>query len=180
VSKGVASEAEKQAKAVVASPPAQAKKKTELTPAPVVDRSTMLPKEETTTVKLADKPAKQTVEQSKAVVAKSIASAPKNSSGQLLREQWLLKQKPSSYTIQLVGFQDEKGIAKFVQRHSLSGSVAYYRTQRNGKPWFPVLYGVYSTRSRAVAARGNLPKSLIDSGPWLRTMSAVQKDIRAR
>lgn len=140
--------------------------------APVVERSVSLPKQESAAVRVIDKPA-ATVVKSPRVVSKPVAN-------KLLREQWLLNQKPSSYTIQLAGLQDEKGVAKFIQRHSLSGTIAYYRTQRNGKSWYPVLYGVYPTRIRANAVRDNLPESIVKSGPWVRTLNAVQKDIRAR
>ncbi len=149
-------------------------------PAPVEDRSTVLVQKEA--------PSINATEGQQGLTKKKTTTTPKNPSvvspkvgpSGFLREEWLLKQSPSGYTIQLVGFQDEKGIAEFVRRHSVSGHIAYYRTTRKGKPWFPVLYGAYSTRSRAVEARNNLPESLIKSGAWLRTLSSVQKDIKAR
>jgi len=153
--------------------PALAQKKGVPTPAPVEDRSTALVQKEVPAVKV-------TEARAATVATKKSAVAVKSHSGGFLREEWLLKQSSSSYTIQLVGLQDEKGIAKFIRRHSVSDHIAYYRTQRNGKPWFPVLYGVYSTKSRAVDARDKLPKSLVNSGVWLRTLGSVQKDMRAK
>jgi DamX protein len=170
--KSIASEVSSKPKPIKLAPPAPAASGNSSVAAPVEDRSIALAKEEAAAVSVVKKPA--------AAASKPSKFVPKQVSGGLLREQWLLRQKPSSYTIQLVGLQDEKGIAKFIRRHSLTGPIAYYRTQRSGKPWYPVLYGVYPTRDRANAARSNLPESIVKSGPWLRSLNAVQKDIRAR
>ncbi len=178
--KTAAPEVKQPVKPVEVRPPSPIQKKAHPAPAPVEDRSTVLVTEDVSAVKLIDKPAKQIVEQPAGTGNKPAVTTMKKRSGRFLREAWLLKQKPSSYTIQLVGLQDEKGITGFIKRHSVDGPIAYYRTLRNGKPWFPVLYGAYSTKARAVTARGKLPKSLIDSGAWLRTLGSVQKDIRAR
>jgi DamX protein len=170
--KSSASEVSSKPKPIKIAPPAPAASGTSSVAAPVKDRSMALAKEEAAAVSVVKKPAAAASKPSKVV--------PKQVSGGFLREQWLLRQKPSSYTIQLVGLQDEKGIAKFIRRHSLTGPIAYYRTQRSGKPWYPVLYGVYPTRGRASAARSNLPESVVKTGPWVRSLNAVQKDIRAR
>lgn len=170
--KSSASEVSNKPKAIKTAPPALAASEISSVAAPVEERSMALAKEEAAAVSVIKKPV--------AAASKPAKVAAKQVSGKLFREQWLLRQKPSSYTIQLVGLQDEKGIAKFIKRHSLTGPIAYYRTQRSGKPWYPVLYGVYPTRDGANAARSNLPESVVKSGPWLRTLNAVQKDIRAR
>lgn len=170
--KSVASKVRSKPKPVEITPPAPAQSGASSSPAPVEDRSMVLAKKEVSAISVSKKPA--------ATAPKPAKVAVKQASNRLFREQWLLQQKQSSYTIQLVGFQDEQSIAKFVQRHSLSGVIAYYRTQLNGKSWYPVLYGVYSSRGRANAARSNLPESIIKTGPWVRTLGAVQKDIRAR
>jgi DamX protein len=95
-------------------------------------------------------------------------------------EAWLLQQRPSSYTLQLIGLQDEAGIARFLERYKLPGQTAYFRTSRQGKPWFPVLYGIYPNRDAAVAARERLPESLKKAGVWPRSLESVQKEIRNR
>jgi DamX protein len=96
------------------------------------------------------------------------------------REAWLLQQRPSSYTLQLIGLQEEAAVSRFLERHKLPGQTAYFRTSRQGKPWFPVLYGVYPNRDAAVAARDRLPASLKRSGAWPRSLESVQKEIRSR
>jgi DamX protein len=170
--KSSALEVSSKPKPIKIAPPASTTIGTNSVAAPVEERSMALVKKEVAAVSVINKPTTAASKPSKVV--------PKQVAGGFLREQWLLRQKPSSYTIQLVGLQDEKGIAKFIRRHSLSGPIAYYRTQRSGKPWYPVLYGVYPTRGRASAARSNLPESVVKTGPWVRSLNAVQKDIRAR
>jgi DamX protein len=95
-------------------------------------------------------------------------------------EAWLLQQSPGSYTLQLIGVQEEAGVSRFLGRHQLPGQTAYFRTSREGKPWFPVLYGIYPNRNAAVAARDRLPESLKKAGAWPRSLESVQKEIRSR
>ncbi len=150
------------------------------TPAPVEERSTHLVKKEAPAVKLVQKPVTRAGKSPVATKSKPLGKRQQAASAQPLREDWLMKQNPTSFTIQLLGLQAEKGISSFLRRHPLSGRVAYYSTKRNGKLWFPVLYGVYPDRKMAVQARDGLPETLRKSGVWLRTMGSVQKEIRAR
>jgi DamX protein len=95
-------------------------------------------------------------------------------------EAWLLQQNPNAYTLQLIGVQDEAGVSRFLERYKLPGQTAYFRTSRQGKPWFPVLYGVFPNRDAAVAAKDRLPESLKRSGVWPRSLESVQKEIQSR
>lgn len=149
-------------------------------PAPVEERSTMLAGEVVPTVKSAQKPPSPALERS--VPSPKITDVKGSHPGVSgpLREDWLLKQRATSYTIQLVGLQDENGIPSFLRRHPLNGPIAYYRTIRKGGSWFPVLYGVFPDRQEANEALNNLPENLRKSGVWVRTMGTVQKEIRTR
>ncbi|HEB97364.1 MAG TPA: hypothetical protein ENI96_13160 [Sedimenticola thiotaurini] len=105
-------------------------------------------------------------------------SAP--ASGGVHDEAWLLQRTPSRYALQLVGVQDEDSARSFIRRHHLSGPVAYFRTTRNGRPWYAVVYGDFASRADAVAARTRLPGRLARSGAWPRTFASVQQAIRNR
>ena len=98
------------------------------------------------------------------------------------REKWLLSQKPSYYTIQLMGVRKEALLFDFVKRNQLleQNEIAFYQTTFKDKAWFQLLYGVYSTKKDAQAAADNLPLKIRKSSPWIRRLSAVQKAIRAR
>ena len=96
------------------------------------------------------------------------------------REGWLLMQKPTAYTLQLIGLQDEPSIRAFIRRHRLQGKVAYFKTNRKGQAWFALLYGIYPNREAAIAARSKLPRSLRRPDIWPRSLESVHKEIKAK
>ena len=98
------------------------------------------------------------------------------------REEWLLSQASSYYTIQLMGARKEALLFDFVDRNQLlkQDEIAFYQTTFKDKPWFQLLYGVYATKKDAQSAADNLPPKIRESSPWIRRMSAVQKAIRIR
>ncbi|MCP3871281.1 MAG: AAA family ATPase [Gammaproteobacteria bacterium] len=102
------------------------------------------------------------------------------SRGKIKGESWLMGQNPKRFTLQLIGVGEEKGLRKFVRKHRLSGDLAYFRTLRDGKPWFSLVMGIYPSRAAAVAARKKLPRALGKSGAWPRTLGSIQEAIRAR
>jgi len=97
----------------------------------------------------------------------------------LKREPWLRRQNPASYTLQLVGLGEESAVIAFVRRHRLEGQVAYFERRHLGKPWFPVLYGVFPDRKAAIDARSRLPSGMVRAGVWPRTFASIQKEIES-
>ncbi|MCB1858789.1 MAG: SPOR domain-containing protein [Gammaproteobacteria bacterium] len=96
-------------------------------------------------------------------------------------EAWLLRQRPDHYTLQLIAVRDEKGIDQFIRRHQLrGGTVASFRSLRNGAPWFSVVSGVYPSRTEATEALAKLPQGLSGQGAWPRTFGSIQEAIRAK
>ncbi len=97
-------------------------------------------------------------------------------------EKWLLSQESSYYTIQLMGARKEVLLFDFVERNQLleQNEIAFYRTTFKDKPWFQLLYGLYTTKNDAYMAAENLPPKIRNSSPWIRRLSAVQKAIRAQ
>ena len=115
--------------------------------------------------------------------AQRVAQEPhpaKPSNSGLRRESWLLGQKASSYTLQLLGVQDEASIERFLRRHGLQEKAAYFRTMRDNRAWFSVVYGIYPDRAAAVEARSSLPGELRDSGVWPRSIASIHQVIRAQ
>ena len=98
----------------------------------------------------------------------------------IYRENWLLDQEASFYTLQVLGVRNEESLLNFVKEHKLllNQNVAYYKTTYKGKQWYPLLYGVYPTKSEAAEAVKELPEKVQKSIPWLRKMSAVQKEVQ--
>ena len=99
----------------------------------------------------------------------------------IYRESWLLDQDASFYTLQVLGVRNEESLLNFIKVHKLlqNQHVAYYKTVYKGKQWYPLLYGVYPTKSEAVAAVQELPDKIQKSVPWIRKMSAVQREVQA-
>ena len=100
----------------------------------------------------------------------------------LHREEWLLSQEASYYTVQLMGARKEALLFDFVERNQLlkQEEIAFYQTTFKDKPWFQLLYGVYASKIDAQSAADNLPSKIRKSSPWIRRMSAVQKAIRIK
>jgi septal ring-binding cell division protein DamX len=97
-------------------------------------------------------------------------------------EKWLLTQESSYYTIQLMGARKETLLFDFVARNKLleQNEIAFYQTTYKDKPWFQLLYGVYTTKKEAQSAADYLPPNIRKSSPWIRRLSAVQKAIRGK
>ena len=95
-------------------------------------------------------------------------------------EKWLLSQKPSHYTIQIMGVRNEALLFDFVESAQLleQNEIAFYQTTFKDKPWFQLLYGVYPTKKDAQSAADAFAPKIRKSSPWIRRLSAVQKAIR--
>ena len=96
------------------------------------------------------------------------------------REDWLLSQKSSSYTIQILGVRNEKYLLDFIETKLIAqpNVIAYYKTSYQGKVWYPLLFGVYDTKKEASSSMKQLPPKLQDASPWIRKMSFIQRAIR--
>lgn len=93
---------------------------------------------------------------------------------------WLLRQRPTDFTLQLLGVQDEAAARRFLRAQPLREDMAYFRTLRKDRPWFVVVYGVYPGRAEALAARSGLPGELAGEGVWPRSLASVQAAIRVQ
>jgi DamX protein len=96
------------------------------------------------------------------------------------REKWLLTQNSADYTIQILGVRNEKRLQNFVEKTRLpkDRKIAYYQTSYKGKDWYPLLYGVYATKTEASSAMKELPATVQKASPWIRRMSSVQRAIQ--
>jgi DamX protein len=98
------------------------------------------------------------------------------------REDWLLSQESSGYTIQILGVRNEKRLLNFIENElpSKVNEIAYYQTSYKGKDCYPLLYGVYASQKEAATAMKQLPANIQKTLPWIRKMSSVQRVIRKR
>lgn len=89
---------------------------------------------------------------------------------------WYRQQPKQQFTLQLFATANERTARQFVQAN---GSAAkYFRKTHQGRALYVVTYGSYASREAAVAAEEKLPASVRSNKPWVRTMGAIQQEIR--
>ena len=91
---------------------------------------------------------------------------------------WLRKQEPASYVIQLVGTRSAAAAGKFVDEHKLGSQGAWILTSHENKPWYVVVYGMYPDNASAKAAIKTLPEPLRAGSPWPRSVASVVENAR--
>jgi DamX protein len=91
---------------------------------------------------------------------------------------WLHKQEPSNYVIQLVGTRNVAAADKFVDDHKLGPEGAWFLTSHENKPWYVVVYGMYPDSASARAAIKTLPEALRAGSPWPRSVASVVENAR--
>ena len=98
------------------------------------------------------------------------------------RENWLLSQDATYYTIQIMGVHKEGFLLSFIKKNQLlkQNEIAYYQSTFQGKAWYQLLYGIYHTRKEAQLAIAKLPENIRIAKPWIRSISKIQKAIRDR
>jgi len=94
-------------------------------------------------------------------------------SGQTKDELWIRKQKPAHYTLQLFALSSEQNINNYIKEHNIKSQAAYFKTLRNGKKLYVLVYGSYNDKSSASQAAGQLAKTLKQAKPWARQFSVI-------
>lgn len=93
---------------------------------------------------------------------------------------WLWSQNPAHYTIQLLGGHNLDALQTYMQKHQLQKQASFYRTRRDGKQWFALLYGSYPDRSKAQAAIEELPAEIRKTRPWPRPFSNIHDELSSQ
>jgi len=97
--------------------------------------------------------------------------------------QWLKHADNNGFSIQLFMSRTTAAdrIEDFLHKASLIvdfSNIYIYETMINGRSWYSVLYGDYDTQKMALNALRQLPALLQRSSPYLRRLSAIQKDVK--
>jgi DamX protein len=92
----------------------------------------------------------------------------------------LLAMSAHHYSIQLLGGQSKKTIDRFMAEHRSLDKLFYFRSERDGKDWYIVMYGEYENRQTAIQAAGELPDELKKTSPWPRRLSEIHLLINSR
>ncbi len=90
-------------------------------------------------------------------------------------ETWINKQRAQNWTIQLLAFKHKEQVFNFIGEHGLESRAAYFLDSKGGELFYKLVYGSFDSKDKASFARQNLPTTLQQHGPWLRTWASVQK-----
>jgi DamX protein len=93
------------------------------------------------------------------------------------QKDWILQQRGTSYTFQLMGSWDQNEVSKFIEKYALTGDVAEFESMRNGRVWYALIYGVYDSKQAALEASNAWPAPLNTLPSWLRRFDSVQKQV---
>ena len=89
---------------------------------------------------------------------------------------WLGRQAPGHYTLQLGSLADKAGALKYIKTLKLGPGPGYVAVIVNGKPRHNVIYGLYDSYKKAELAVGQLPASA--PKPWIRNIGVLQGLLR--
>ncbi|MDC9598147.1 SPOR domain-containing protein [Xenorhabdus anantnagensis] len=89
----------------------------------------------------------------------------------------LLKAPANRFTVQLSSASRSDTLIAFAKKNNLS-NYKVYETKRDGKTWFILIHGNYSSVSDAKRAISSLPAEIQAKKPWVRKLQQVQQDLK--
>ncbi len=119
--------------------------------------------------KVTDKPIKKPATIATADKQKTKTSK-KNQHG-LYDQGWIRQQNKNHFTLQLLGTHQINTLPAYLKKYALNKEAATFKTQRDGKDWFTLIYGHYPTKTAAQTAAKQLPKGV--SKPWIRSFASI-------
>ena len=96
-------------------------------------------------------------------------------SADIKREDWVIKQDPNTFTLQLSSLLSENDVRKFIFNNHLESESAYIKVVVKGITRYTAIYGVYKTYEEAQKKIKQLPENLQKNKPWVRNFGQLQK-----
>jgi len=87
---------------------------------------------------------------------------------------WFNQQPLDNYTIQLAASIEPRLIEAFKNQIKLESNYANTTSSRNGRQWYAVIFGSYSTVNEARQKISELPDEWKTWQPWIKTFSSVK------
>ncbi len=91
----------------------------------------------------------------------------------------LLDIADSEYALMLGGYSTEAVLKRVISTINSDIKLNQYQTTRNGKDWFVLLYGQFSSLDAANNKAANLPKSMRQFEPWAKSLRVIHQEIVA-
>ena len=88
--------------------------------------------------------------------------------------EWVLSQPPQYYTLQLIAVENVESLQRFIKNNGLEEQAFTLKTQRNGAPWYALLWGAFEDRERALQAQTALPSAVQKGGVWARPFASLR------
>jgi len=95
------------------------------------------------------------------------------------QQNWILQQQATHYTFQLMGSWEHEEVLEFIDKYELSGDLAEFQSDRNGRVWYALIYGVYENKQIALQQSSRWPAPLNTLPSWLRRFDSVQKQLKS-
>lgn len=92
---------------------------------------------------------------------------------------WIRQQEDNHYTIQLFSSYEQQAIDRFVKKYALQGDIARFSSKRNGKTWFSLIYGSFTTKQAANDVIVGLHPDLRKTKPWIRDFASIKQQLSA-
>ena len=90
---------------------------------------------------------------------------------------WISRQNPRHFTLQLASSLDEAAIIRLIHKQRIEQQAAYYSTGQNGRTWYSLIYGSFTSRSSAHRAMRRLPRSLRRNSPRIRSFREIHTQL---
>lgn len=114
-----------------------------------------------------------TVKKPVPVTAQPTADLAINVSSEVKNEAWIWTQNPADYTVQLIALSSENGVKAYIKQSKIQSESVYFKTIRNDKVLYILLYGQYTDKIQATQAAEKLAAQIKGSKPWVRSFSVI-------
>jgi len=87
---------------------------------------------------------------------------------------WLAVQPPENITIQFSASPEQASLESFLENSQLPEPTAIFEFDRNGRTWYALVHGSFSSTRDAQAALAEMPQRTKLYNPWLRRFNSIQ------
>ncbi len=98
---------------------------------------------------------------------------------EIRKGQWVLRQSPEYFTLQLMRSPDIAKLLKIVEQYGLPNQAIIYETQRRNGKIYTLLYGLFNSEKTAMDVGSRLPNDILNSQPQIRPLNNIQSEITA-
>jgi hypothetical protein len=91
-------------------------------------------------------------------------------------EVWLRAQNPADYTVQLIALSSKQGVKNYIKQYiplSEQQHLVFFKTHRQNKVLYILLYGHYENRQLARQVSQELTTKIKGSAPWVRRFLTI-------